>query len=469
VGGGGLGAFSHRLARAFKHRGPTFRLQRVPREVVKTEVRASKAGASLEAYVAEVEDLVRLAFARPELPPPTVRSISRVLGPEPADVLRTRVELVERRRGGIFLTPSTLANRLSRGLSPNGDEVLDPACGAGDLLISYAKRLPVCSSLAETLTNWSAVLQGIDLDPLLIRLAKARLALLCRVRSGHADANAADATWFQGVAVGDGMARLRRGSLPSLVLMNPPYRQSAAPGHYPHGTGLVTQAAVFAHNWWDAASAGDRVVALLPDVLRSGARYQKWRIALREATSSLATEVVGQFDRWTDVDVFLLRAVALGTTAEHGRSAPTASPCDIVGNRYNISVGDVVPHRDKQIGPMRRYLHAKLLPLGGEFFGPAERRRSSGRIVRPPFVVVRRTSRPSSTHPRSPGVVIHGTRPIAVENHLIVIEPKRRSLRACRELLRVLNQPATTSWLNERIRCRHLTVDSLREIPWPKQ
>jgi hypothetical protein len=33
-------------------------------------------------------------------------------------------------------------------------------------------------------------------------------------------------------------------------------------------------------------------------------------------------------------------------------------------------------------------------------------------------------------------------------------------------LLRVLKSRKTDQWLNNRIRCRHLTVRSLNELPW---
>jgi hypothetical protein len=29
-----------------------------------------------------------------------------------------------------------------------------------------------------------------------------------------------------------------------------------------------------------------------------------------------------------------------------------------------------------------------------------------------------------------------------------------------------LKDPRTTTWLNERIRCRHLTVGAVRDLPW---
>jgi hypothetical protein len=40
-------------------------------------------------------------------------------------------------------------------------------------------------------------------------------------------------------------------------------------------------------------------------------------------------------------------------------------------------------------------------------------------------------------------------------------------LRDCEKLVQVLRRESTTEWLNERIRCRHLTVSAVADIPWP--
>jgi hypothetical protein len=53
---------------------------------------------------------------------------------------------------------------------------------------------------------------------------------------------------------------------------------------------------------------------------------------------------------------------------------------------------------------------------------------------------------------------------VAVDNHLLVLEPKAE--RGIEELVQVLRRPETTEWLNQRIRCRHLTVDAVNQIPW---
>lgn len=58
--------------------------------------------------------------------------------------------------------------------------------------------------------------------------------------------------------------------------------------------------------------------------------------------------------------------------------------------------------------------------------------------------------------------------PVAVENHLIVLKPKDGRYSTCRWLLKALKSPAVTEWLDIRIRCRHLTVGALGEVPLTK-
>ena len=94
-----------------------------------------------------------------------------------------------------------------------------------------------------------------------------------------------------------------------------------------------------------------------------------------------------------------------------------------------------------------------------------ESRRHEGKVYAPPFVAIRRTSRPG--HPyRATATIIAGKIPVAVENHLIVCEPKNGTLRTCRELMRQLKTEAVNEFLNARIRCRHLTVGSVAAIPF---
>jgi hypothetical protein len=78
--------------------------------------------------------------------------------------------------------------------------------------------------------------------------------------------------------------------------------------------------------------------------------------------------------------------------------------------------------------------------------------------------VVRRTSSPSDPH-RAVATVVLGKRPVAVENHLIVLLPKNKTLRACRQAMRLLRDDSTDKRLDRTMRCRHLTVEAVASLP----
>ena len=92
-------------------------------------------------------------------------------------------------------------------------------------------------------------------------------------------------------------------------------------------------------------------------------------------------------------------------------------------------------------------------------------RRHQGKVYKPPFVAIRRTSRPG--HPyRAAATVIAGKKSVAVENHLIVCEPKAKTMRMCKKLMAQLQTQAVNTFLDDRIRCRHLTVGAVSAIPF---
>jgi hypothetical protein len=94
-----------------------------------------------------------------------------------------------------------------------------------------------------------------------------------------------------------------------------------------------------------------------------------------------------------------------------------------------------------------------------------ETRRHEGKVYEPPFVTIRRTSRPG--HPyRAAATIISGQQAVAVENHLIVCEPIDGTLTTCKNLMRQLKSKAVNKFLNDRICCRHLTVGSVAAIPF---
>ncbi len=227
------------------------------------------------------------------------------------------------------------------------------------------------------------------------------------------------------------------------IILNPPFGSVQAPRSCNWAQGATSRAALFAESAMKSLAPGSYLVAILPDVLRSGSNYRKWRTTVESVLDIKAIQPLGIFDKHTDVDVFLLVAQAdkpspSAATYEWWPTAP--APLGTVGDRFEVRVGTVVDNRDPRSGAEHPFLVAKDLPSSGIVSSAGRSRRFSGRLFEPPFVVIRRTSRPtSSSNVRAGAVVVSGKVPVAVDNHLIVAIP---------------------------IRCRHLTVGVIRDLPW---
>jgi hypothetical protein len=170
------------------------------------------------------------------------------------------------------------------------------------------------------------------------------------------------------------------------------------------------------------------------------------------------------------VDVF----VAIGQIRKTRSSVskfdwiPHNSSIGRVKDKFDVSVGAVVSYRDPHEGSWFPFIQARDLPSWEVVSAFSHHRRFKGTTFRPPFVVVRRTSRPDDKN-RAVGTVIRGRGRIAVENHLLVLRPKDGKVASCSRLLAVLKNPNSNSFLDRRIRCRHLTVPALSDLPWGKQ
>ena len=355
----------------------------------------------------------------------------------------------------------------------------DPTCGAGDLLLAVSDSLGLDSSQSTTLAAWSENLFGADLEPSFAAVARHRLKLAALVRHDEGEeplgaSSASSGRTFGQVRAGDAIKRLKAVSpFDGTILLNPPFGTVPAPHNCRWGSGLVPRAALFVDAAVDAMAPGSTLVAILPDVLRSGARLERWRQALLTRLMITEARPLGQFDVHTDVDVFLLVGRRTATQFGDGETDATwpttlANSVETVGSRFTVRTGAVVDNRDPQNGPWRSFATARSLPRRGHIDRIERKRRFLGAVVAPPFVLVRRTSRPSGDGlERATGVTVSGDGPIAVDNHLLVAIPRDGSLESCLELATVLEAPATTEWLDERIRCRHLTVGALSGIPWP--
>ena len=386
--------------------------------------------------------------------------------------LRETIHLQVRRELGAFFSSSDLRaaalTALTRDIESNGP-FLDPAVGAGDLLIEVARRLPVGKDLRQTLRQWGHLLHGRDVEPAFVRLTKARLVLLAASRGATATGGTGTqlVDVMPQIRVGDGLDLLNGGWCGGHIVMNPPFTYNSAPKGAAWASGRTNLAAIFLAAAVECAQPGSLLTAILPDVIRTGSRYDRLRSLVADRLHISAVEPYGRFDAWTDVDVFVLRGMA-GVSARIDSSVQWWHPTvgERLGDRFDVFVGPVVPHRDPESEPTQPYLHARATPLGGDFdVSHAEHRGFRNRSFSPPFVVIRRTSRPGDRS-RGIGTTILGTDDVLVENHLIVLRPKDGSIDACRGVVDLLESKRSKQWLDGRIRCRHLTVRALREMPW---
>ncbi len=411
-----------------------------------------------EAFSSYADELLELLAGHVEAP----EAADRALDGGTAAVLRRRIPLATRRESGAFLTGRQLAEHLVEGAPAGYSKIVDPTCGAGDLLLAAAKRLPREKSAIRTLETWGLRLVGRDLDEVLVRTARIRLALLAaqltETRLAVSESRIERA--LPDLRHGDG--RALSFEMPILMLLNPPF--GATVDARPWGSGRLARAAVFADDCFRLAPAGSSIRAILPDVLRSGSNLRRWREAISELLSDACAEEWGQFDRWTDVDVFLLKGKR-GTGGTQIEWWPTGAAGSTIADSFSVRVGVVVPHRDPERGPVSPYICARDLPVSGEHRAGKGTRRHTGTRFPPPFVAIRRTSRPADGQRLTP-TLVRGTQPVLVENHLIVCVPHDGTIARCKELIGTLNSAATTDILNRRIRCRHLTVSSIREIPF---
>ena len=384
--------------------------------------------------------------------------------------LRRVIPLKRRRRVGAFFTGSDLAARLiSHCTNLDRNSVIhDPSVGMGNLLLATARQLPLGRTLNETLKRWGCQLTGTDIHPEFVEGAKTRLVILAQQRHGLKSSGVSSiAGLFPGIRVADGLAQHQAFARATHLTLNPPFVLTDAPDGCKWAGGRITAAANFVITALEHAKPGAELVAILPDVLRSGSFTEQWRKRVEELALVKSVEPYGIFDESADVDVFILRlkrrAKNSAAKSVPWTSAPTRTGTTI-GDHFEVHVGRVVPHRDPKKGKWHPYIHARSVPTWEIMREFKQSRRHQGKVYKPPFVAIRRTSRPG--HPyRAAATVIAGKKSVAVENHLIVCEPKAKTLKMCKKLMTQLQTTAVNKFLDERIRCRHLTVGAVAAIP----
>jgi len=418
-------------------------------------------------YVTQLQNLADELLTNPGAVLVKKEQIHSALNGGPAAAVRKLIPLSTQRSTGTFFTGENILERLSGTVSSTASErIFDPACGTGNLLLFQSQALPIFATVEETLEHWNNWLSGRDLHPEFISAAKARLVLSLIQRSPNIPAAPQLRTrdLFPNISVGDGLASddFRPASR---IILNPPFHKVRAPKDCSWGAGKVSAAALFLEVCLNKSEEGTKVTAILPDVLRSGSLYAKWREQIAAKVVIDRLEAFGEFDQLTDVSVFILCCTKKEQVKDQAVSWWKPAVRSTVGDLCSVSVGSVVPFRDKEIGPNRRYVQPKGLARWETVRDVKEMRRFRGTAVQTPFVVVRRNSRFEDKY-RATATIIAGEGPVFVENHLVIIRPKDGTLRTCRKLVALLKKDQTNSWLNNRIRCRHLTVSAVKDIPW---
>ncbi len=423
---------------------------------------------ALAPYNDELRDLLRRVHAREA---GSFDGAAAHLDGRANSEFRRLVPLSDRRAAGTFFTSSLLRARVVsryKRFIADGGHVIDPACGLGDLLLAAADLIPANLSAEQRAAQARSVLYGRDHHAPLVEAAASRLALWAAVAgtAGHRT-GPTGAPVEVGDAFDDDVNWERFG----LVLLNPPYAARRLQDPVSWSSGSVTAAAPFTLDILERVRPGTMVAAILPDVLRSGARYGKWRSEVGRLADLDEVDSVGAFDSWTDVDVFVAHLRRRDPARrQHGSGAWQPSPATgapTLGDFASLAVGDVVPHRDVPAGDERPYLTVQALPAWATTVATEQRIRHLGRLHEPPFVALRRTSAPTRTPGavRARAAVYAGDGPVAVENHLIVVRPHDASVGTCMQLMELLALSETTEWLDRRLRLRHLTLTALRELP----
>ncbi|MDU9025319.1 N-6 DNA methylase [Pseudomonas corrugata] len=378
---------------------------------------------------------------------------------------------------GIFFTEEKLASRIAslmRAEIASEASFFDPACGAGNLLLAIAKDYPLRKSLLETLRFWAKKFGGCDLNENFILATKLRLIGLAAYRHGvGAVARKTLNVFLSYFNLFKVCNYLDAGQSSEFdcVVANPPFGHVVLSEPLSWSSGKTQQAAVFMARILEQARPGQKVTAILPDVLRSGTRYSRWRSLIELGGENITVEVHGKFSKAVDVDVFFITF----TLPEFSRDSAKAN-FDIwrnptgclsagkvrLGDKFTVRVGPVVPHRLSGSGMVVPYLSTgNATPFGTVVeFGQV---RFSGTLYEPPFVLVRRTSNPSDKK-RIVTTLVIGERPVAIENHLVILKPKGGGVEQCEALIEALNNQGVYEQLNQAIRCRHLTVSSLANL-----
>lgn len=380
--------------------------------------------------------------------------------------IRSLIPIHSLRDAGTFFTGDDLAEKLISQFSSqinDNSRILDPSCGTGNLLLACTKRLPIYNTLHETLRCWGKVLKGVDLYPEFVKATKLRLILEALQRGAiYKNERISDLEkLLPYIKQGDGLECKNFNSKLTHIIMNPPYNNVESNVFW--SSGKVNNAGIFLYKITSLLSENTEIAGVFPDVIRSGSRYYKLRKYV-DSQLTIKCLISGKFNAKTNVDIFLLHGKKTNALIANNWY-PLHSNENTVGDFFNVYTGPLVPFRHKEEGKLSPYIHPKNIKVWGTNKRCNEKIRFSGTLHTPPFVVCKRTSAPKHQFRASSSLIMWKT-PTAVENHLLVLKPKNDDAKICFQLMDLLMSEEVNKFLNNRIRCRHLTVSAVKEIPW---
>lgn len=383
-------------------------------------------------------------------------------------VLRKCLTIEEMREAGSFFTGSNLAKALVDAFPTPISEtsvVIDPTCGAGNLLIECSRRLPVSGTLSRTLICWGKSLWGFDINKSFVETTKLRLVIEALSREAVKDCRIDEAfDYLSNIQHVDAMSvnPLHLEKVTHAV-MNPPFSIWASPKNEYWKKGKVNAAGVIFDKYIRILPEKCEISAILPDVLRSGSRYESFRLFVSHKIEA-ECNVWGRFNSRTDVDVFLLTGILTSKNESQISWFKDLGSYTHLSEMYDVCTGPLVAYRDEIKGISYPYFHPKNCPAWETLNVATEHRAFQGKTIDPPFVLVKRTSSPTDKF-RASATLINLAEPVAVENHMIVIKPKNGLLADCQKLIAILKKNDTNFFLNDRARMRHLTVKVVKDIP----
>ncbi|AND13326.1 N-6 DNA methylase [Proteus mirabilis] len=383
-------------------------------------------------------------------------------------ILRSILPLEEMREAGCFFTGEDLSvkaiDSFCKSISSQSI-ILDPTCGAGNLLIACSRKLKIEVTLSKTLQLWGNILRGYDLYAAFVTTAKLRIIIEALSRGAHSDCNIDEALdLLPFIQTRDAMTVTAKDvEKITHVIMNPPFNSWLSPRINYWKQGKVNSAGIILDHYIRILPNHCNISAILPDVLRSGSRYHHFRDFISSEMKATC-EIYGRFNSQTDVDVFILSGIKTENNLEKIEWVVDLGNYTPLSKFFDVCIGPLVAYRDPEEGNEYPYFHAKNSLVWEEISTSTEKRRFQGKVLTPPLILIKRTSSPSDKF-RASATLINLSGPVAVENHMIVLIPKTGKLSDCRKLIKILKSEKTNDFLNSRARMRHLTVSIVKDIP----